>query len=762
MSACNRRGAACRAPAVGPQAVRATPGVGRSRQRPYAWVLILLAMLPLGVRAEPLTLWHSYRGAEKDALEGLVRAWNEAHPSEIVEPLAIPNDAFPNKLRTAIPQGNGPDLFLFAHNEVGNLASLDLLQPLDDRLDAATRAGLLDNALSAMSYQGHLYGLPLATKSVALFYNKALVPSPPTTTDELAALARRLTDPSQKRFGLAYETGVPYFHAAWLFGFGGGLFDDLGAIDLGSTAARAAANAASFRFVQELVRVDKVVPEEANGALVTDLFNRGLAAMVINGPWFVGEIAPGVSYGVAPLPRVSATGRPATPFLTVEGALFPARGPRLDAALRFALHLASPEAAVTRALAGQVVTTRAALADPRLAFDAVLAGFAAQARDSVPMDNRPLMSLVWEPLRLGLAKLMRGDVSPAQAVETMVAREKVLSRPRPEPGSPWFGWLVLAAHLLGFAIVWTRRARRNRVLPRMLEARHAYAYLAPAFVGLTLVLFVPFAVGSLLALFDHQGGTFTYVGLANFKSILFSSDYPITSPFSLYFTLVVTLLWTLANVALHVSIGLGLAMLLREPWLRLKGLYRVLLIIPWAVPNYITALIWKGMFHKQFGAINGLLAFLGLEPVSWFSRFWTAFTANLVTNTWLGFPFMMVVTLGALQAIPKDLEEAAEIDGATAWQRFTRVILPQIRPALLPSIILGSVWTFNMFNIIYLVSGGEPDGATEILITEAYKWAFERQYQYGYAAAYAMLIFVLLLAYDGVTRRLLAARRGAR
>jgi arabinogalactan oligomer/maltooligosaccharide transport system permease protein len=196
-------------------------------------------------------------------------------------------------------------------------------------------------------------------------------------------------------------------------------------------------------------------------------------------------------------------------------------------------------------------------------------------------------------------------------------------------------------------------------------------------------------------------------------------------------------------------------MLLREPWLRLRGLYRVLLILPWAVPNYITALIWKGMFHRQFGAINGLLTLLGLEPVSWFSQFSTAFAANLVTNTWLGFPFMMVVTLGALQSIPRDLEQAAEVDGASAFQRFRHITLPLLQPALLPAIVLGSVWTFNMFNIIYLVSGGEPDGGTEILISEAYRWAFSRGARYGYASAYAVLIFFVLLGYTRFTDRLL-------
>jgi len=236
-------------------------------------------------------------------------------------------------------------------------------------------------------------------------------------------------------------------------------------------------------------------------------------------------------------------------------------------------------------------------------------------------------------------------------------------------------------------------------------------------------------------------------------------DWPITSSFSFYATLVVTVLWTASNVVLHVGIGVALAMLLREPWLQLRGLYRVLLILPWAVPNYITALIWKGMFHRQFGAINGLLVALGLEPVSWFSRFSTAFAANLLTNTWMGFPFMMVVTLGALQAIPRDLEQAAEVDGASAWQRFRHVILPLLQPALLPAVVLGSVWTFNMFNIIYLVSGGEPDGGTEILISEAYRWAFSRGNRYGYASAYAVLIFGVLLLYSRATDRLLARQQ---
>ncbi|MCY1007338.1 sugar ABC transporter permease [Nannocystis pusilla] len=191
----------------------------------------------------------------------------------------------------------------------------------------------------------------------------------------------------------------------------------------------------------------------------------------------------------------------------------------------------------------------------------------------------------------------------------------------------------------------------------------------------------------------------------------------------------------------------------------------MLLILPWAVPSYVTALAWKGMFHQQYGAVTGLIYAINdwfgasIEPIAWFSRFATAFAANVATNVWLGFPFMMVVTLGALTAVPADVLEAAEVDGATRWQRLTRVTLPMIRPALAPAVTLGAIWTFNMFNVVFLVSGGDPDGSTDILVSEAYRWAFTREAQYGYAAAYAVLIFLLLL----VTTRLPAwlARKGA-
>ena len=277
-----------------------------------------------------------------------------------------------------------------------------------------------------------------------------------------------------------------------------------------------------------------------------------------------------------------------------------------------------------------------------------------------------------------------------------------------------------------------------------------------------MLVFVPFAVGLALSLFDHREGRWTFVGLANFVDILASRGYGPTEPLSFYYALAVTVLWTAVNVAAHLGLGLALALLLDRPLLKLRGVFRVLLIVPWAVPNYITALIWKGLFHKQYGAINGLLEAVGADSVAWFSGFWTSFFANVCANAWLGFPFMMVVSLGALQSIPKDLYEAADVDGATFWDKLRHITLPLLKPALIPAVLLGTVWTFNQFNIVYLVSGGEPDNATDILVSEAYRWAFARQEQYGYAAAYAAVIFALLLGWSAISGRIARAAEAMR
>lgn len=322
------------------------------------------------------------------------------------------------------------------------------------------------------------------------------------------------------------------------------------------------------------------------------------------------------------------------------------------------------------------------------------------------------------------------------------------------------GVIVLLYFVMGYA---ARTARALR------EHATAYAYVAPAMVGVLVLVFFPFLYGIGLAFTDttlfNESASFRerWIGLDNFVAILGDfnivtrgAEGTVVNYQNFYWTLMMTVIWTVTNVAIGVSFGFVLALALNTDGLRGKFVYRILLILPWAIPNYITALVWRGMFHPQFGVINQLVQMFGMEPVRWFDGVVSSFVTGLVTNGWLSFPFMMVVILGALQSIPKDMYEAAELEGATRWQQMKAITLPLLRPTLVPAVILSVVWTFNMFNIIFLVSGGEPGGANEILITKAYKIAFE-QYQYAYAAAYSTVIFVILLVYGYFQTRLTRA-----
>ena len=273
-----------------------------------------------------------------------------------------------------------------------------------------------------------------------------------------------------------------------------------------------------------------------------------------------------------------------------------------------------------------------------------------------------------------------------------------------------------------------------------------FAFVAPAFLILLGVVFYPFIYNVVIS-FSNMNlrhiKDWHLVGLAQYMKVFTEPTEP-----SFYNVFLNTIIWTVSNVFFHVVIGVFLALLLNQK-LRGRSVYRTLLILPWAIPQYIVALTWRGMFNYEYGSINLIITkYLHLPAVEWLKSPTEAFLACILTNVWLGFPFMMVVALGALQSIPHELYEAAAIDGASWFDRLRRITLPLIRPVMIPAITLGVVWTFNNLNIVWLVSNaGEPSDQTHILVSFVYKAAFNL-YRYGYAAALSMIIFVILLIFS--------------
>jgi arabinogalactan oligomer/maltooligosaccharide transport system permease protein len=154
------------------------------------------------------------------------------------------------------------------------------------------------------------------------------------------------------------------------------------------------------------------------------------------------------------------------------------------------------------------------------------------------------------------------------------------------------------------------------------------------------------------------------------------------------------------------------------------------------------------MFNAEYGAINLFLDQMVGIQIPWLSTEWGAFSACLIANIWLGFPFMMIIALGGLQSIPDELYEAADIDGAGSWLKFRNITMPLLKPVMVPAITLGVIWTFNNFNIVWLISnGGEPSDTTHILVSWVYKSAFT-YFRMGYAAAFSMIIFAILFIFS--------------
>jgi arabinogalactan oligomer/maltooligosaccharide transport system permease protein len=289
------------------------------------------------------------------------------------------------------------------------------------------------------------------------------------------------------------------------------------------------------------------------------------------------------------------------------------------------------------------------------------------------------------------------------------------------------------------------------------QFRLPFMLLTPAIVGLLLLVVYP--------LLWEVNVSFTNLSPKHFKSpdFLGFQNYvevftrPVLKQVTFFPVFLHTVLWTVINVFFHVTLGMGLALLLNRP-LRFKGIYRTLLVLPWAIPQVIAVLAWRGEFHFEYGLFNIALRNLSLEPVQWKTDPTWNFVAMLLTNIWLGVPFMMVIILGGMQSISGDYYEAAEIDGATSWQKFRRITLPLLQPVLTPAIILGTIWTWNNFNVPFFINENELE-TSDTLVTALFRSAFQ-YFNLGDAAAFAFVMFGILLVFSIVYIRVTGGLRG--
>jgi arabinogalactan oligomer/maltooligosaccharide transport system permease protein len=323
---------------------------------------------------------------------------------------------------------------------------------------------------------------------------------------------------------------------------------------------------------------------------------------------------------------------------------------------------------------------------------------------------------------------------------------QIMLRSLGEVGSTILGVVAFALLLeLALWLVFDKWLHYKNALPIML--------LAPAAIGLFFLIVYPM-------LFELRL-TFSNMNIRRFKNPSFGIEYflnnvrwvftqPVLKQTTFVPLLLRTFLWTGIQITGHVCFGLALAMLLNRK-IRFRGLYRTVLVFPWAVPQIVAVLAWRGEFHYEYGYINVMLTRLGLAAINWkVDPFWNFFAVNVV-NIWLGVPFMMITLLGGLQSIDSTYYEAADIDGAGGIAKFRHITLPLLRPVLTPAVVLGIIWTFNNFNVPYFINENELE-SSDILVTALFRSAFEYN-NYGFAATFAFVIFAILMALTVVYMR---------
>jgi len=288
-----------------------------------------------------------------------------------------------------------------------------------------------------------------------------------------------------------------------------------------------------------------------------------------------------------------------------------------------------------------------------------------------------------------------------------------------------------------------------------MEQKYYRWMLGPAFLLLIAFIYIPVIRGAFMAfqnynLFDMNN--LHFIGFENFNTVIADQNIKFLQ------ILGNTLVWLFGSLFFQFTLGFGLAMLLRKPF-RGRGIYTAFVFYGWALSGFAIGLTWSWLFNGQFGLVNDLLMKIGLltEPIGWLSNPKLAMISVIMPNIWYGVPFFGIMLLAALQSVPNELYEAATLDGANSLRKFTSVTIPYVKPTIVSTILLRTMWIVNFPDIIYAMTNGGPVNKTNILATQMINKVF-KEYDYGQGSAIGLIIMTLLFGYAIIYLRL--AERG--
>jgi len=685
--------------------------------------------------------------------------WAEAHPGVQLEISVMPAlEMHKAKLLLAAAAGRLPDiasvdsfwmpLFLEGHHA----------QPLDPYWPAEDRADYVPFAIEALSdKEGHVYGMWHGTDCRMLYYRKDLVPVPPKTWDELIQVASRIA--REKHIaGYLYNAGrweaAVFDHLGMFWGQGGELVDEGGRPVFGEEPNREKM-VRVLRFLRETLESGaspRAVLGHNDYQQLTSAAIAGDAAMFLGGNWQLANLREGLSaaefakWDVAPIPQ-AAGARETTGTGGWVWVMFAKDPARQRASAEF-LQFVESRANAGRILevTGQLPVRRSTYRDvPFFRADPWYAKFGAMVAHGRARPGVPMYPAISEQLQLAVGYAVAGDKTPEAALdEAWRAVQVEAARPRGATGARarFDPVAVIPMALVGLgaaALLWPRRGAASP------------GWLAPALVVIAALVAFPMLDLVRLSFTNTRthGLAYAYT-LESYRGVLGDPAFP--------GMVAVTLVFLATSVTLQMGMGLGIAVLLDAARRRRAGLTlaaRVAVVSAWIIPGVLVGVLWRILLiENRSGIVNYWLSRFGQGPLPLVSSGPLALASLIAANGWRGCAFSMILLFAGLQRIPRELHEAADLEGLGAWGRFRVVLLPPLRPVLALNLALVTIQTLNTFDLILPLTGGGPARRTEVVSLFMYRSAFASM-EAGRAAAVAVVLLALNLGLALIAARLI-------
>jgi len=747
------------------------------KARLLALIIVLISALPCAAAdsaKETIVFWYGATQDEKAAYERMIYEFEAANPSIEVNAMLVPMGYIERKLILSIAGGVPPDVVRFYAHLGGELMSRGGLEPLDElaQRDSLDLEDFYPVGLEQNTYQGRLYGIPWVLSPYALFYNKQMFrqagldpTKPPRTWRELQDYALKLTTKDQR--GLLNTVGFADFlwnpnnFSLYLWQSGGELLSEDGRTARFDSAEGIEALAWMREFIKtEAGGVRELQTFSANFKGATqDPFGQGRLAMRIDSPFRMPDLKkyfPDLEYGVAGIPFNKQ------PAVEVVGnsLVIPKGSKHKQAAWEFVKFASSKEQMVNVCRpAGRIPARISASHAPEYYGDPLLRGFIDQIPHGRSVPVVPGWQEVADTLRRGIEKALEGEKAPDAALaDAAAASEAILATANEDtsvlPVVPWktLGYAALAVLLTACAAaaLYVRRKTSHSSLERR-EAAQFFLFAAPWLVGFVVLTFGA-TVASLIISFSKWDALSPahFVGLRNYAG-LFTSDG------LFYKSVFVTFYYAVFSIPLAVVGGLAVSVLMNQKVLGIR-LFRTVYYLPVVISGVATAVVWQYIFNPTTGLLNRFLTLnmmpafadgrftcqpLWDNPPQWMLDPQWAMPAFIIMGLW-SVGGAMIIYLAALQGVPEELYEAAKLDGAGSWQSFRNVALPMLTPAIFYQLVVGTMYSLQMFTQPYIMTGGGPKDATLFYALYLFKNAFEWM-KMGYASAMAWILFVVVL-----------------